>query len=353
MSRIELNFWSGKKVLVTGHTGFKGTWLTMWLMDLGATVSGISHPDSCEQTISKDLSLKLNGKEFYFDISNRNRVTTTINSLSPDIVFHLAAQASVLKGYEDPDLTWKTNFIGSLNVLEGIKTLTTKVACIYVTTDKVYFNDNSGKSFTEIDPLGGTDPYSASKVMAEQLLLQYQKDFFNDMPNVRICAARAGNVIGGGDWLYDRLLPDIFRAVRDSEVLKVRHPESIRPWQHVLDPLFGYLKLAETMFLTNGENTVTAMNFGNSGMSLTVREMIQTISEKMFFRFEEIETHSSSQIEKGILLLNSSLAQKEIDWSPRISQLSAINLSIDWYSRFLNGEPMQEFTLSQIRNYLK
>lgn len=351
MSRIKSNFWSGKKVLVTGHTGFKGTWLSMWLMDLGAIVSGISQPDSYEQTISQDLNLKLNGKEFYFDVSNRNRVTTAINSLSPDIIFHLAAQASVLKGYENPDLTWKTNFIGSLNVLEGIKTLTNKVACIYVTTDKVYLNDNSGKSFTEADPLGGTDPYSASKVMAEQLLLHFQKNSYSDMPHIRICAARAGNVIGGGDWLFDRLFPDVIRAVRDSEILKVRHPESIRPWQHVLDPLFGYLKLAETLFLSNGENTVTAMNFGNSGLSLTVREMIETVSEKMSFDFEEIDSDTSSQIEKGKLLLNSSFAQKEIGWSPRISQLDAINLSIDWYSRFLNGESMKEFTLSQIRNY--
>ncbi len=351
MSRIELNFWSGKKVLITGHTGFKGTWLSMWLMDLGATVSGISLPESYEQTIFKDMNLKLNGKEFYFDISNRNRVTNTINSLSPDIIFHLAAQASVLKGYENPDLTWKTNFIGSLNVLEGIKTQTKKVACVYITTDKVYLNDNSGKSFTEVDPLGGTDPYSASKVMAEQLLLHFQKNFFCDKPNIRICAARAGNVIGGGDWLYDRLFPDIFRAVRDSEVLKVRHPESIRPWQHVLDPLFGYLKLAETIFLSNGDNSVTAMNFGNSGTSLTVREIIETIREKISFQFEEIAADTSSQIEKAKLLLNSSFAQKEIGWSPRISQLDAINLSIDWYSRFLNGESMKEFTLSQIRNY--
>ncbi len=351
MVNTDMNFWKGRKVLITGHTGFKGTWLALWLIDLGAIVSGISSPQESEQTIFTDLHVELNGEELYFDISDRQKLIAAMQRLSPEIVFHLAAQASVLKGYEDPVLTWSSNFIGSLNILEALNRVEHKTACVYVTTDKVYLNNESGTPFMETHQLGGDDPYSLSKIMAENLLTNYMQNVFLNKSHIRICAARAGNVIGGGDWLRNRIIPDVFRAVKNSSVLQIRNPYAIRPWQHVLDPLFGYMKLAEFLYIGENTNDFRAMNFGSGSKTLTVNEMVRFISEEIEIDFKVIEKTHSKLSEKNTLLLDSSLAFDILGWEPRMSQYDSIRKTTDWYMKFISGTPMLDYTLEQIRTY--
>ena len=243
----ESDFWQGKRVLVTGHSGFKGAWLCLWLHRLGADVTGVSLPPATQPNLFTLAEVGAGMQSHWQDVREGEPLAAIFRTSQPEVVFHLAAQALVRPGYRDPLGTFSTNITGTLNVLEAARALAGVRAIVAVTTDKVYRNTGNAAPFLESDPLGGHDPYSASKAAAEMLVASYRESFFRQR-GVGLSAARAGNVIGGGDWSEDRLIPDAVRAWAAGGALPVRRPEATRPWQHVLEPLAGYLRLAEALF---------------------------------------------------------------------------------------------------------
>ena len=264
---VKVNFWQGKKVLITGHTGFKGSWLSLMLHDLGANVTGYALAPNTEPSMFVEANIGSKIKNIIGDINDLDGVRKVFEDSQPEIVLHLAAQPLVRDSYDDPVLTYKTNVIGLVNVLEVLRITPSAKVFLNVTTDKCYENiENFEKGYVETDPMGGYDPYSASKGCAELVTSSYRRSFFNPedygkFHNTSVATARAGNVIGGGDWSKDRLLPDIFRSISTHHKLVIRNPDAIRPWQHVLEPLSGYMMLAEKMWF-EPTNFAEAFNFG-------------------------------------------------------------------------------------------
>lgn len=260
MSRqIDLNFWAGKKVLVTGHTGFKGSWLTFWLEKMGAVVCGVSLDPNTRPSLWDELKPHLKAHDFRGDIRGESW-KEFVSKFRPEIVFHLAAQPLVVSGWEDPLLTYDTNVSGTANLLQELNQIESVKVILVVTTDKVYLLDGLKTSRDENSSLGGKDPYAVSKVCVELMVASWPVS-----ENIRIATARSGNVIGGGDWARDRLIPDIVRAAFSDELLDVRLPHAIRPWQHVLEPLYGYLLMAESLF--SGQTDLRKINFGPSSQN--------------------------------------------------------------------------------------
>jgi CDP-glucose 4,6-dehydratase len=347
-----MNSYVGKKILVTGHTGFKGTWLTLILNRLGAEVVGISlKPKSNSMFMLFDKALKI--KSYFIDICDFDKLESTIKEINPDGIFHLAAQSLVLDSYEDPLKTFKTNIIGTANLLQALKNASKTTFCILVTTDKVYRNDNSGKSFVESDPLGGIDPYSASKAASEIIIESMRRSFFQES-NIKLVAARAGNVLGGGDTSSNRLLPDLIKSFVSNETCVIRHPNSIRPWQHVLEALVGYIIIGNKIF--QGEKTSTEYNFGPSSKQLyKVIEMVRFV-EKLWPSSTNIEVMVGKDAiyEASDLRLDSTKAKKELGWISTIDALKTIELTIQWELERLNGstKSLLDFSNKQIDNYL-
>jgi len=323
-----------RPVLVTGHTGFKGTWLTLLLESQGIEVAGISlepEPDSLYSKLERTERIH----EKFIDIRDFDAVNSEIASLKPSMVFHLAAQPLVLQSYSDPRGTFETNVMVTANILESISNLSEQCLVVAITTDKVYENLESGRKFKENDKLQGKDPYSASKVGTESVVKAW-KNIFKLNSSHKVCSARAGNVIGGGDFAKDRLIPDIIRGIQEKSIVEIRNPKSSRPWQHVLDPLAGYVYAAGAL-LNNVD--LESINFGPTEKSLSVERVINLAKEEFSNQLEILTTGEVSelQLESGLLDLDSTLARTTLGWEPKWSQEEAIKLTFSWWRSVLEG----------------
>jgi CDP-glucose 4,6-dehydratase len=319
-------------VLLTGHTGFKGSWLALWLKTLGADVTGIS-VDPISEPSHWDL-LDLDMIDSRIDIRNAEKVEAAINIAKPKIVFHLAAQPLVRRSYSDPIGTWSTNVMGTVNLLEACRRQPSIRAVIIVTSDKCYDNKEWSWGYRETDRLGGHDPYSASKACTELVVESYRKAFFNTLDSTLIASVRAGNVIGGGDWSEDRLIPDVVRSIKSNKTLEIRSPNSTRPWQHVLESLSGYLLLGQNL-LQGRQDFSQAWNFGPH---INGNRAVGDVLSSMKKEWPELEwkvSRSPQPHEANLLYLDSSQAHQYLDWKPVWSIDESIAVTVDWYRAFL------------------
>ncbi len=353
---ITSTFWAKRRVLITGHTGFKGSWLTLWLSELGAEVSGIGLEPDTTPSLFNQLELDQHLKAHYLaDINDPQIITKIIEKAQPQIVFHLAAQPLVRRSYVDPLGTWATNVQGSLNVLEGLKRLNHSCSVVMVTTDKVYANREWDYGYRENDRLGGHDPYSASKAAAELAIASWRASFcgtaIHQTPHLRIATARAGNVIGGGDWAADRIVPDAIRALSSEQPIVLRNPQATRPWQHVLEPLGGYLRLAER--LAGNHRFASAFNFGPL---LDANRSVRDLVEEALKYWPGIwlnQSDSEAPHEAGRLHLQIDKAHHQLGWKPHWYFSTTVARTIGWYAAVHEGASPMECCLADLRAYQK
>jgi CDP-glucose 4,6-dehydratase len=350
--RLE-KFYKGKKVFVTGHTGFKGAWLITWLHHLGATIKGYALLPEPGESVYNIINHHVPHESIIADIRDKERLKKEIKDFSPDFIFHLAAQALVRRSYVIPAETFEVNVIGTANLLESLIHLQHTCATIIITTDKVYENKEHQIPYNETDRLGGHDPYSASKACAEIVSQSFLKSFFPSsdikIHKKSILTARAGNVIGGGDWSTNRIVPDIIKHLKTNNIIPVRNPKAVRPWQHVLEPLGGYL-LAGGMLAKNPLKLSGAYNFGPAKKDhLTVKQLVN-IAIKCWGNGAWHDASDKSQPhEAGILKLDISSARKDLKWQPKLNSKLAVQWAIDWYRQ--EKDNLYEFTLQQIKSY--
>ncbi len=350
-------FYRGKKVFITGHTGFKGSWLTQWLISMGAKVAGYSSYIPSTPSHFETLRLKEQMVDFQGDIRDLEKLSGAIREFEPEILFHLAAQPIVRRSFEERKLTFDTNVGGMVNILEVLLSSSSVKSAVLITSDKCYENVEWEFGYREEDRLGGKDPYSASKACAEIVFSSYARSFFSQNDRCAIATTRAGNVIGGGDWAQDRLIPDIVRAWSRSQEVVLRSPHSTRPWQHVLEPLSGYLWLG--VCLSNPENDGfkgTAYNFGPPGNSnASVGMVTQDLAQRWEGRKWRIEEEKDSfkKPEAGLLKLNCDRAQNRLQWFPTLSYEECMTYTADWYRNYYKGESAPTLTQAQIETYEK
>lgn len=343
--------YSGARVLVTGHTGFKGAWLCEWLTLLGAKVTGFSRDIPTQPSAFEQLQLADRVTDLRGDVRDLPTLKNLVKSIAPDFVFHLAAQPIVLKSYQDPIETIETNILGTAHILEALRHLEAPCAALIVTSDKCYRNAETDTGYQEEDALGGRDPYSASKACAEILTAAWRSSFFQGHP-VRLASARAGNVIGGGDWAPDRLVPDAVRALRDGRPIPVRNPNSVRPWQHVLESLSGYLTLAAR--LSQGvPGSADAFNFGPLADShRPVKDLLEVLLQDWPGTWVDT-SDAQAPHEAAKLNLDVAKSRRVLQWQPRWNFATAVHKTIEWYRASLDSPKlMSEFTRGQIRSYL-
>jgi CDP-glucose 4,6-dehydratase len=347
------NFYANKKIFVTGHTGFKGAWFITWLHDMGANIKGFSLAPDNSNALFNTISHHIRFEHVIGDITNKELLTKEIVSFKPDIVFHLAAQALVRLSYQIPALTFEVNTIGTANVLEAVKALPNKCTVIVITTDKVYENKEIDYHYTETDVLGGYDPYSASKAAAEIVVNAFRNSFFNttnyQVHQKVIVSVRAGNVIGGGDFSTDRMIPDIITALKNNEAIVVRNPNAVRPWQHVLEPLYGYLLIG--MLAYNDAVTYSgAYNFGPEKEDhLHVKDLV-TLAIQCWGSGYWVDGYNANQPhEAGLLKLSINKAKKILQWQPKLNSKQSIEWTINWYKQ--PTENIFKYTVDQINNY--
>ncbi len=351
------SFWQGLPVFLTGHTGFKGGWLSVWLHALGAEVHGYSLPplDTPNLFGSANIPQTLASHQLG-DIRDLPALTEALQTASPQIVFHLAAQPLVRESYKDPLGTLTTNVTGTANLLEAVRRTPSVRAVVVVTTDKVYENREWAHPYREIDPLGGRDPYSASKAAAEIVTASWRDSFFSGPSGhpARVATARAGNVIGGGDWAPGRLVPDCLKAFSEGRSVELRFPGSTRPWQHVLEPLSGYLALATALLRPDGDRFAAAWNFGpDVSGNATVLEVARRIASHFPSGASvTCAPSASAPHEAGLLALDSSRARKELAWQPRWPLDEALRKTVEWHHAWTAGRDMLDITRSQIGSYL-
>lgn len=347
----QAEFWRGKRVLVTGHTGFKGSWLTLWLRQLGADVYGFALDPEGDPSLFGQLDLSSVIDHCVGDVRDPAAIQDRVATVQPDAVFHLAAQSLVRRSYADPLLTWETNVMGTANVLNALRQLAKRCAAVIVTTDKVYDNLESTHAYRETDRLGGHDPYSSSKAACECAADSWRKAFFGSQAKVRIATARAGNVIGGGDWAEDRIVPDLARALAAGSPVTVRNPDAVRPWQHVLDPLSGYLLLAKALFESSDPTLESAFNFGpEEADARTVRELV----ESAFLHWPgEAMPPPAGQAphEAKWLTLSSDKAHAVLGWKPRWRFTAAVEATVAWYRGLYEGNDPLDLTLADIGRF--
>ncbi len=346
-------FYSGKKIFVTGHTGFKGSWLITWLHLLGASVKGYALQPENEKDIYNIVSPHLHTESIIADIRDKQKLQEEIISFQPDFIFHLAAQPLVRRSYEIPAETFEVNAIGTANLLEAVIHLEKKCTTVIVTTDKVYKNKELKKPYKEKNRLGGYDPYSASKACTELVTESFHRSFF-DIKKIgthkkALATARAGNVIGGGDWNKDRIIPDIINHLSSGESIPVRNPNAIRPWQHVLEPLGGYLLLGG-LLNESPEKLSASFNFGPKKKDhFTVKKLVNISIECWGAGDWKDMSDASQPHEAGILKLNINRAKKELNWRPKLNSKEAIQWTIDWYKQ--PSEILFNYTIAQIKSY--
>ncbi len=346
------NIYTGKRVFLTGHTGFKGSWLSLWLTNFGAEVCGYSLAPNTKPSMFEELNIEDKiAKSVIGDILDEGKLQQTINEFKPDIVFHLAAQPLVRLSYSEPVLTYKTNVIGSLNVLEAARHCPSVRAFVNVTTDKCYENKEINRGYREDEPMGGYDMYSSSKGCVEILSSSFRRSFLQEAGTMAMATARAGNVIGGGDWALDRLIPDCVRSINKGIDIEIRNPIAVRPWQHVLEPLSGYLLLGQKL-LEDGKKYADGFNFGpNEDSVLTVAEVSQMACD-FYGKGKVIVGEKSPLHEAGLLMLNIEKAKTILGWTPTLTAKQAIQNTIEWYKHFYNKDTdMFKFTIEQIKEY--
>jgi CDP-glucose 4,6-dehydratase len=340
-------FWKGRKVLLTGHTGFKGTWAALWLQTLGAEVTGLA---LAPQTIPNFWSIaKAKIASHIGDLRDGAFVEAVLAASRPEIVIHMAAQALVRESYADPVGTFATNIMGTVNLLQACRRAQNLAGVLVVTSDKVYENHGQGRPFAEPDRLGGHDPYSNSKACAELVTQSFRDSFFSDGPP--IATARAGNVIGGGDWATDRLVPDCVRALAAGQPVTLRYPKAVRPWQHVLEPVGGYLAMAEALVDRPG-TTPLALNFGPDPASFcTVATVVEGFSQCFGGKPGWVQDGRENPPEAAALTLSSALAHQALGWRPALDIDATLAWTADWYRAHLDGADIQGFSLQQIARY--
>ena len=358
MTNSLADFYKDKCVLVTGHTGVKGAWLSAWLSEMGAKVVGYAlEPEADRPNLFADAKLDQEMQSVIADLSDLETLQKTFEECRPDLILHLAAQSLVRRSYTSPLETFRTNVIGTAHVLEAARTTPSARACVIVTTDKCYENRETLHAYREDDALGGHDPYSASKGAAEIVTSSYRRSFFAQESLAGIGSARAGNVIGGGDWAEDRLIPDVVRAIQSGAELQIRNPESVRPWQHLLEPVGGYLLLGQHLF-ESGQAFAEAWNFGpDEEDAVSVRQVLSQMQN---------EWRSASQLkieygnpgkelhEANLLRLDSSKAKTRLNWRPKLGLEEAVSWTCRWYEKYLEDPAQARALLSeQIQLYMK
>ncbi len=341
-------FWKGKTVFLTGHTGFKGSWLLLWLLELGANVYGYSLPAAAKPNLFREIYPLLSDRFIHIeaDLADYDTLKSSIHKIQPDIVLHLAAQSLVHQGYKDPIVTFQTNTLGSVYILEALKDLKKPCSVVMVTTDKVYQNNDWSYGYRETDQLGGHDPYSASKAAAEIAISSWRssfcgESFLHQTKHLNIATARSGNVIGGGDWSKSRIIPDAIRALQSDQPVVLRNPNSTRPWQHVLEPLSGYLYLAEILY-SDPTPPCNSFNFGpHFSSNRTVHELIEAVLSHWPGQYQ-ISTDLPSYHEANILKLNCDKAFVELSWLPTWDFQATISRTVNWYLSVHRGvDPLQ------------
>ena len=346
-----LSFFRGRRVFITGHTGFKGSWLTFILCEIGAEVAGFSLPSRDPSSLFELLNLQSNITNIEGDVRDSSLLIESLKTFRPEVVFHLAAQALVCRSYDDPLLTFSTNIMGSAHLLEAVNQCDSVRSLVYITSDKCYENAEWAWGYRENDPLGGRDPYSASKAACELIFSAYKSSFLDSRSNFGAASVRAGNVIGGGDWSDDRIIPDCIRSIHSGLPLKLRSPLATRPWQHVLEPLSGYLLLA--FYLSNEPKYWSgAWNFGPETSDIkTVESVAESIISHIGKGSIEHETTESGKHEAMLLQLNCDKAHQLLDWRARWSVDKTLEQTALWYKCWMDNQDITAITRQQTRNY--
>jgi CDP-glucose 4,6-dehydratase len=349
---VNKNFWNKRKVFVTGHTGFKGTWLCLILKSLNAEVYGYALEPNTDPSFFNTIADQLDMYSTIGDIRDYEQLKNAIHRAEPEIIIHMAAQPLVRTSYDDPVDTYSTNVLGLVHVLDVVKNIKNSKAMLNVTSDKCYQNNEWDWGYRESDRLGGHDPYSNSKACAELVTASFRQSFFDKL-NIGLASARAGNVIGGGDWSQDRLIPDFIRAQQSNCDLQIRNPKAIRPWQHVIEPVVGYLLLCEKLYL-NPTKYSEAWNFGPNDLGvMNVGSLIQEMQSNTKHPVNVIYNKDQHKYEASTLKLDVSKVKKHLQWQSRWNFKETIKYTVEWYEKFYAKKDMYEFSESQIQHYLK
>jgi CDP-glucose 4,6-dehydratase len=351
---VEINsdFWAQRRVLITGHTGFKGAWLSLWLQALGAQVTGLAPGPPTSPSLYELAAVGASMRERAVDVRDAEEVRTALLGAAPDVVMHLAAQPMVRRSLRDPAMTYAVNVMGTVNVLEAVRSAGNEVrAVVVVTSDKCYENRGEpSRRFVEDDRLGGDDPYSSSKACAELVADAYRRSFFSGQEHPRVATARAGNVIGGGDWGEDRLVADVVRAAQAGEPVRVRNPHAVRPWQHVLNPLSGYLRLAEQLW--HGEAAARAWNFGpREADARTVSWIVERLGGLWGGDARWELDENANPAEAGHLALDSSAAERDLAWRAGWDLDEALRRVVEWYRAQRRNQDMRAVSMAQIEQF--
>lgn len=345
-----LNFFKKKKIFITGHTGFKGSWLSYILYLSGAKIMGYSFKPKNKYDNFYLFGLNKKIKNYYGDVRDEKNLEDKIQKFKPDIVFHLAAQPLVKDSYKDPKFTFTTNVLGTLNILEIIKKIKNIKSALIVTSDKCYRNYEKKKGYSESDELGGQDPYSASKAASENIFYSYRKSFYKSKINAGVVSARAGNVIGGGDWSKDRIIPDFIRSVILNKRFILRSPKATRPWQHIFDLLSGYLVLTKKIYGNNKFNG--SWNFGPNKSHVTVKDVIYRLSKIMDVKKKILIKSDKKHKEAGLLSLKIDKSKKLLKWRPKLSFSETIKITAEWYQYYIyNRKNIDKYSKIQLEKY--
>jgi len=349
---MNTSFWKGRKVLITGHTGFKGSWLSLWLQSMGAVIRGVSLEPPTNPSLFEIANIANIIDHHIEDIRNVHGLISLVYEFKPEIVFHLAAQPLVRYSYDNPIETYATNVMGTVNVLESARKAQSVRSIVNITTDKCYENQEWCWGYRENEPMGGHDPYSSSKGCAELISSAYRSSFLKD-EDIAMATVRAGNVVGGGDWAKDRLVPDILHSLENSKKILIRNPKAVRPWQHVLEPLSGYLNLAESLYC-DGQKDAEGWNFGPRDEDV---KPVKWVVEKLCEEWGENASWSMQSgrhpHEAGYLKLDISKARQRLQWEPRWTLETSLAKIVDWHKKWLAGSDMRSVCLEQISQYEK
>jgi CDP-glucose 4,6-dehydratase len=344
-------FWKGKRVFITGHTGFKGAWLCTWLQHSGAIVAGFALSPNTKPNLFEAARVAEGMVSIIGDIRDLDSLTKSMVECSPEVVIHLAAQPLVRLSYKNPVETYSTNVMGTVNLLEAVRKTSSVKAVVNVTTDKCYDNKEWVWGYREDEPMGGHDPYSNSKGCSELITASYRSSFFNSSDSAHIATARAGNVIGGGDWAEERLIPDILESFEKKMPVVLRNPTAIRPWQHVLEPLSGYLRLAELLY-THGADYAQGWNFGPSDDDVQpVSVIVEYLAQQWGDGANWVHNKSHQPHEAQLLKLDISKAKQHLNWSPRWDLYTSLDCIIEWHKEWLANGDVKAMTLKQIYEY--
>jgi CDP-glucose 4,6-dehydratase len=350
--KVNASFWKNKRVFITGHTGFKGSWMSLWLQSMGANIKGYSLEPNTQPNLFTEANVAANMYSEMGDIRDLNQISKSMFDFNPDVLIHMAAQPLVRLSYQEPVKTYTTNVIGTVNVLESARKCKNLKAIVSVTTDKCYENKEWDWGYRESEPMGGCDPYSSSKGCAELVTSAYRRSFFSGSDTASLASARAGNVIGGGDWSDDRLIPDILRAFEKTEPVIIRNPVSTRPWQHVLEPIAGYLVLAENLY-NHGDNFAEGWNFGPKEEGC---KPVDWILDKMVSKWGssaswELDKNNNPH-EAGFLKLDCSKAANRLKWQPKWNLEETLEMIVNWHQCYLKGGNIKKECLREIKKYI-